>query len=68
MMSTVPNGVSEKVVVITGASSGIGEATARLLAGNGAKVVLEARRKDRIDAAVNEITAREEALSVSRRT
>jgi NADP-dependent 3-hydroxy acid dehydrogenase YdfG len=47
-----------KVVVITGASSGIGESTARLLAGNGAKVVLGARRKDRIDAVVQDITAR----------
>jgi NADP-dependent 3-hydroxy acid dehydrogenase YdfG len=50
--------IANKVVVITGASSGIGEATARLLAGNGAKVVLGARRKDRIDALVREITAR----------
>src|SRR5262245_48310039 len=49
--------IADKVVVITGASSGIGEATARLLAGNGAKVVLGARRKDRIDAVVEEITA-----------
>ena len=47
-----------KVVVITGASSGIGESTARLLAEEGAKVVLGARRKDRIDALVQEITAR----------
>src|SRR5262249_26879471 len=50
--------IADKVVVITGASSGIGEATARLLAGNGAKVVLGARRKDRIDAVVRDITAR----------
>ena len=50
--------IANKVVVITGASGGIGEATARLLAGNGAKVVLGARRKDRIDALVHEITAR----------
>ena len=47
-----------KVVVITGASSGVGESTARLLAGNGAKVVLGARRKDRIDAVVKDITAK----------
>jgi NADP-dependent 3-hydroxy acid dehydrogenase YdfG len=49
--------IADKVVVITGASSGIGEATARLLAGNGANVVLGARRKDRIDAVVKDTTA-----------
>lgn len=50
--------IQGKVVVITGASSGVGESTARLLAGNGAKVVLGARRKDRIDAVVKHITAK----------
>jgi NADP-dependent 3-hydroxy acid dehydrogenase YdfG len=45
-------------VVITGASSGLGESTARLLAEKGAKVVLGARRKDRIDAVVNDITGK----------
>jgi NADP-dependent 3-hydroxy acid dehydrogenase YdfG len=49
--------LSDAVVVITGASSGIGESTARRLAGQGAKVVLAARRKNRIDAVVKEITA-----------
>jgi NADP-dependent 3-hydroxy acid dehydrogenase YdfG len=48
--------IRDKVVVITGASSGVGQSTARLLAGNGAKVVLGARRKDRIDALVRDIT------------
>src|SRR6266446_7068084 len=47
----------DKVVVVTGASSGIGESTARLLARHGAKVVLGARRKDRLDAAAKEISA-----------
>ncbi len=50
--------IADKIVVITGASSGVGESTARLLAGNGAKVVLGARRKDRIDAVVKDITAK----------
>src|ERR1700692_2720001 len=50
--------ITDKVVVITGASSGVGESTARLLAANGAKVALGARRKDRIDAIVRDITAK----------
>lgn len=40
--------IKDKVVIITGASSGIGEATARLLAGKRARVVLGARRTDRL--------------------
>ncbi|HEV7579023.1 MAG TPA: SDR family oxidoreductase [Mycobacterium sp.] len=42
-------GIEGKVVAITGASSGIGEATARLLAERGARVVLGARRVDHLD-------------------
>ncbi len=44
-----------KVIVITGASSGIGEASAKLLAKNGAKVVLGARRESRLQTIVNDI-------------
>ena len=39
--------ITGKVVVITGASSGLGEAAARVLSGKGATVVLGARRKER---------------------
>lgn len=45
----------DKVVAITGASSGIGEAAARLLGGKGAKLVLGARRLDRLSQIASEI-------------
>lgn len=47
--------IQGKVVVITGASSGIGEAAARLLAARGAKVVLGARRLERLESLVAHI-------------
>src|SRR6266513_503193 len=50
------NNIEGKVVVITGASSGIGEATALLLAERGAKVVLGARGLDRLKALAGRIT------------
>ncbi|QRM55084.1 SDR family oxidoreductase [Sinorhizobium sp. BG8] len=50
-------GIENKVVVITGASSGLGEAAARMLATKGAKLVLGARRADRIDALAASIVA-----------
>lgn len=51
------NNIEGKIVVITGASSGLGEATARHLASLGAVVVLGARRVDKIDALARELNA-----------
>ena len=49
--------IKNKVIAITGASSGIGEASAKLLAQNGAKVVLGARRTQKLEEIVKEIRA-----------
>ncbi|MBD2261337.1 SDR family oxidoreductase [Pseudanabaena sp. FACHB-2040] len=64
--------VKNKVIVITGASSGIGEATAKLLAEYGAKVVLGARRTEKLKKIVEEIhnqggTAEFKAIDVTDR-
>lgn len=48
--------IEGKIVVITGASSGLGEATARLLSAEGASVVLGARRVDRLQSLADELT------------
>ncbi len=60
------NNIEEKVVVITGASSGLGEAAARLLSEHGASVVLGARRIDRLQSLADELTARgHKALAIT---
>ncbi|MBD1864522.1 MULTISPECIES: SDR family oxidoreductase [Trichocoleus] len=64
--------VENKVIAITGASSGIGEASAKLLAENGAKVVLGARRTEKLEKIAEEIrkqggTAEFKALDVTDR-
>jgi NADP-dependent 3-hydroxy acid dehydrogenase YdfG len=47
--------IKDKVVIITGASAGIGEASAKLLAAKGAKVVLGARREEQLQKLADEI-------------
>src|SRR2546429_2804425 len=49
------NKIKGKVVVITGASSGLGEAAARLLSAQGASVALGARRSDRLKSLADEL-------------
>ena len=56
-------GIKDKVVVITGASSGLGEAAARRLAQSGAKLVLGARRLDRLQALAKELSLGPEAVA-----
>src|SRR5207249_12244089 len=50
------NTIESKVIVITGASSGLGEAATRLLSAQGATVVLGARRSDRLQSLADELT------------
>jgi NADP-dependent 3-hydroxy acid dehydrogenase YdfG len=51
-------GIKGKVILITGASSGIGAVTAAMPASRGARVGIAARRKDRLDGLVEAITER----------
>ncbi|MGW4947432.1 SDR family oxidoreductase [Actinoplanes sp. NPDC004185] len=60
------SGIAGKVVAITGASSGIGEATARLLAARGALVALGARRTERLDVIAGELRDRGAAVMTCR--
>jgi NADP-dependent 3-hydroxy acid dehydrogenase YdfG len=55
--STPTNTLAGRVAVVTGASSGIGEATAKRLAASGAKVAVLARRADRLEKLVDDIAA-----------
>ena len=54
----------EKIVLITGASSGIGEATAKMLVNNGHKVILTARREDKLTELVESLGS-DNAISVA---
>ena len=57
-MSNTNDPINSKVVIITGASSGLGEATARRLADRGAKLVLAARREDRLKDLTEDLKSR----------
>ena len=56
----------DKVVVITGASSGIGEATAREFAKSGSKVVLAARSEDLAGCSLKAVSIQEESICMAK--
>lgn len=60
------NNIAGKVVVITGGSSGLGEATAHYLAEKGAKVVLGARRVEKLEKVASEIKKNGGAVEILR--
>ena len=53
----MPGKLSSKVAIVTGASAGIGRASALALVAEGAKVIITARRQERLDALASEINA-----------
>jgi NADP-dependent 3-hydroxy acid dehydrogenase YdfG len=57
--------IQDKVVIIIGASSGIGEATTKKLAQEGAKLVIAARREDRLKALVESLPNAEISYAVA---
>ena len=58
--------IKDKVVIITGASSGIGYATAKILAQSGAKVAVGARRLDRLEKLQKEINEQDGEILISK--